>query len=473
MFSIGRILRESSKFTAVSVLSKLVSLPVTVILGRALSAEQFGAVAAVTLVLQYASLISPGFTNASAREIAHHSGADEAALAEDVESVANAADLCFSLVAFAVLLGVAAFQVTTFGRVAYGAVALIYLAERFKTYYFNANYYRQRFNVNVLANTVGAFANPVVAVLLVSSVHEYALLAAPLAASVAGTFCYALRSDQGLVFRWDPRQALRLFKVGSVLSLTGLAFWAYRLVDRTAITLFLSPAQLGYYFYAATYTLMALNVLADFGRVLESMLWSRLGASAQDAPLRNEVVKLSLFIACVGGAAIPVLQVGYEFLVTLFVPRFSGTSRLFDVMSLAILPSLVAMVPHVLLRSKVANKQHLLLWLYAGAALVGFGVDALAIKLGYGLVTIVWLSLACAALVAVVLVILTRTSVSGSPTELMRFAAELSLPAGAVLLAFLAFDGVRQLTGSALLAASVGPPIIGSLPLLRFMVKGR
>ncbi len=60
--SVRRILQESSKFTGVAVLSKVLSLPVTVFLGRNLSAEQFGAVAAVILVLQYASLISPGFT---------------------------------------------------------------------------------------------------------------------------------------------------------------------------------------------------------------------------------------------------------------------------------------------------------------------------------------------------------------------------------------------------------------------------
>ncbi len=248
-------------------------------------------------------------------------------------------NLLFSSLAFTVIMGVAWFQKTQFTRVGYATVALIYLAERFKTYYFNANYYRQRFNVNVVANAVGALANPLVRrPARADCTRVLHCWRAPLAASVAASVCYCrVHPEQQLRFRWDPVEALRLLKVGCVLSfvrasvLGGFAWWIAR-----RVTLFMSHSDLGYYFYAATYVLMGLNVLADFGRVLESMLWSRGGQVADTEQFRRDTVKLSLFIACVGGAAIPALQAGYETLITLLVPKFRGTVDLFNVMSLAI-----------------------------------------------------------------------------------------------------------------------------------------
>jgi O-antigen/teichoic acid export membrane protein len=442
--SVKRVLAESSKFTSVSVLSKLMSMPVMVFLGRRLTPEDFGVVASITLILQYASLASPGFTNASAREIAHYYGEGDEATAKRIESVANGADILFAAVVCTAIVGAAFMQTAQVRVVGFVIIAGVYLAERLKNYYYNANYYRQQFNVNVSASTVGSLASPLTSAGLVVFIGKYALLAAPLAASLSVVAYYAVRSKQRICFRWDFSEAVKLFKVGVVLSMAGLAFWGLRLADRTAITMFLPAADLGYYFYAMSYVLMALNILADFGRVLESMIWTETGKTADSKELRRDVKKLSLFIACAGAAAIPILQLGYYLVVFTMVPKFRGTTGLFNVLSLGIYPAVTCMVPSSLLTSKRINRQHLVLWVYSGAAALSFIAYVVAIKLGYGLDTIAWLSVGSVCLVSVWLVVLARDCLSSSAAGFAAFIGKLLVPFAASIVAWTALSVLRQ-----------------------------
>lgn len=467
---VGRILRESSKFTSVTVLSKLLSLPVMVVLGRKLSPEAFGTVASVTLVLLYAGLVSPGFTNASAREIAHHTDEGESPLVDKIESVANGSDFLFSLGIFGLILGAAFLQKTPIHIIGFIIISFIYISERIKTYYFNANYYRQNFNVNVLANTAGSLANPLTAVLFVGLIGAYALLVAPLAASLATTVYYFCCSKRRIHFAWDSEEAKRLFKEGIVLSLGGIVFWAFRLSDRTAVTLFMSESDLGHYFYAMSFVLMALGILADFGRVLESMLWSETGRSKSAMELRGDIKKLSLFIACVGGATIPALQLGYFLTVSTMVPKFGNTTSLFNVMSLGIYPVLLVMVPNVMLKSKMMSKERSILTIYSLATAFSFVVDVVAIKLGYGLIAIAWLSLLSLFLVCFWLILLIRDSVASSTKGFVIFSGKLLLPFAASLIACFALALLRKTTGTGAIMALcfLGIELIACAPFVVF-----
>lgn len=446
--SLKKLIKESSKFSGSTLLSKLLSLPVMIFLGRKLGAEDFGTVASITLVLQYAGLITPGFINAGAREIAHYYGEGDGTVAEKVESIANGADLLFSFLIFIFMFLASLFQKRQIYSLGFIIISFIFLSDRIKTYYFNANYYRQIYNINVAANTISSVITPLASIGLVFMIREYALLVAPLLASLSATVFYLVFSKQKVRFSWNVTETKKLFKVGIVLSLGGIVFWAFRLADRTAITLLMSKSDLGYYFYAMNFILMAINILSDFGRVLESMLWSETGRFKEGGELYEDIARLSLFIACVGGAAIPALQLGYYLLVITIVPKFTNTIELFNIMSLSIYPVLTLMVPNILLKSKTMNKQHCILIIYSVATAFNFIADVIAIKLGYSLNIVSWLSLATLLAVSFCLLSMIRNYVSSSTRDFVTFMGKLLVPFATSIIVYIAAALIPKITCS-------------------------
>ncbi len=84
--------------------------------------------------------------------------------------------------------------------------------------------------------------------------------------------------------------------------------------------------------------------------------------------------------------------------------------------------------------------------------------------------TIAWLSLICASLVSLWLIVLTRASVSSTPTGFLRFVGKLLGPAGAVLIAFLVTLWGRQSVGVPHVLALSCACIVGAVPLICFVV---
>ena len=387
-FSIKNIIKQSAKFNVVGIISFLILIPTQLIIGKFLLPEEYGIISFVALWALYGRLANPGMLSAAAREVPYLLGKRKEGKTKLIQDVSISSDIIWSILPFLVILIASLYYPDRIIKIALIITGINFLLTRFAGYWSTFNFAKQNFTLVAVGKLIGAIAKPVFIIIAIYWLKIYAVLLAPMFSDLLTFLYYLKKGPIGYHFQWDWRVIKKLVKVGIAFSLGGLIFYGYRMADRTVIASRLSLHELGLFTFAIGFILFAVNFLADFGRVLEPILWKNSGEGEKAVESFLIIKRIAVYFALLTAIGIPLLQIAYGYIIPLVNPNYINSISVFNVLSLYIFLAALAMFPAVCLNSSVVNKQSQLTFLYGIGLGLAVLLDLILVHLGYGIVPI-------------------------------------------------------------------------------------
>ncbi len=426
--SIINIARNSMKFTFVKVISAVAGLAVTLYAATILTPTEYGTYGLLTLWLMYVGFVAPGIYSAASREIPVLMGKGREKDALRVQNVSVSAELLYTIAPTAVIIGASFLYADTVLRIGLLIIAMSYVANRLITLWAHINFIRQKFNTVALGNLVVTIVSPIVILASLQWLKVYALIAGPLVAHAVALVYYFTKGAIGFRFSLDKREIIRLVKIGIVLQGLGIMYWAFRMADRTIIAAALPLAQLGFYTFAMGFLTYALTFFGDFGRVLQPILWQEAGTAESVHKGFRDTRRIAVYMALGTAMVIPLAQLIFTLIATLLTKKYIDAIPIFNVLSYNLYLVAIAIIPSLILKSSLVNKQKLTLLFYSIGLALNIGFDILVIKLGYGVVGVAWVTICTQGLVTLILYYMIKNYIYKTPGEFVRFAAVLLIP---------------------------------------------
>jgi O-antigen/teichoic acid export membrane protein len=426
--SITNIARNSLKFTSVNFLAALISMPVMIYAATILVPEEYGIYGFLGLWLMYAGLISPGFLAAGLREMPVLLGRGKEREALEIQNISLSAEILYAIIPFVVIIGASFFYSSTVLKHGLIIIAVSYVASRLANFWSGMNFIREKFNPVVKGNLIVAILTPLAILAAVNWLGVYALLIATLIANVVVWVYYLKKGAINYHFKFDRSEAVKLIKVGVVLQALNLAFWAFRLADRTIIAAMLPLEQLGLYVFAMQFIMVMLQIPTDFGNVLTPILWREAGKADSILEGFKDTRRIAVYLALGTAVLIPIAQLGFYLVVSLITTRYIGSIPIFYVLSYNLYLASMGIIPALILSSSIVNKQKIGLYCYSiGLALnIIFGI--LVVKLGYGVVGVAWVTICTQGLATFILYRFIKGYIFRDVKEFVRFWVRILFP---------------------------------------------
>lgn len=440
------IIRHSAKFNIVSIVSMLIQIPNQLIIGMFLAPQEYGIISFVALWGLYAGLINPGTLSAGQREIPFLMGKNEQEQIIKVQNIAVTSDLIYSILPFFVILCSSFFYSNKMIKVGLILTAFSFIANRFVTCWSSVNFVKQKFTDVAIGRLISAILTPII---IIGTIYWfdgiYVVLTAPLISTIFMGIYYLKKAPIGYYFRFEWTETLRLIKIGLVFSLFGLIFYGYRMADRTLVASFLPLYDLGLFTFAMGSITFGMNFLADFGRVLEPILWEHSGKAEDPADSFINTKRMAIYMALVTAMIVPLVQVGYDLTVRILVPNYIESIPLFFILSNMLFLAAMATVPSVILTSVVINKQTLLTGIYAIGVVINISLGLLVIHLGFGVEAIAFVTILSQGMVTLISFFLARNYMIRQEKGFALFLWQVTLPFILCVL-FSVFHGVLSST---------------------------
>jgi O-antigen/teichoic acid export membrane protein len=426
--SIISVARNSIKFTSVKVIAAVTMLGVTLYAGTLLTPEEYGTYGLLILWLMYVSLVSPGIYIAASREIPIFLGRGQDEDALRVQNISISAELLYMIVPAAVIIGASFFYTDNLMKTGLLIITASYIVTRLASIWASVNIARQRFNTAAMGNLVITIVSPAVILLTLHWLKVYALIIGPLTAHAVAMAYYFTKGAIGFRFHLNRREIIRLVKIGIVLQGLFIMAWAFRLTDRTIIAAALPLAQLGLYTFAIGFLTQALNLFQDFGMVLQPTLWREASTAESVFQGFKDTRRIAVYLALGTAILIPLAQLIFFLIVTLVTKKYIDSIPIFSVLSYNLFLMAIAIVPTIILNSSLVNKQKIMLGCYAIGLVLNIGFDILAVRLGYGVIGIAWVTIGTQGLVTLFFYYFIKDYLFKTNVEFTRFAAIIILP---------------------------------------------
>ncbi|MBA7541018.1 hypothetical protein ES705_33324 [subsurface metagenome] len=426
--SITNALRQSAKFNAVQIIGNLISIPKSIIVASILLPKDYGVISFLGLWMMYSGLVNPGILSAGQREIPYFLGRNEEGKALRVQNVSITGDLFYSLLPFLVILLSSFFFSNPVIKIGLIITAFSFIIGRFVNYWPGINLLKQNFTLVAKGNLIASISSIIIISSLIYWLRVYAVLIAPIIVSLILGIYYWRKGDIGYRFQFNLDEIKRLAKVGIILALGTLAFWGYKMADRTIIAAKLPLGELGLYAYAMTFIMLGVNLFSDFGRVLQPVLWESSGKVENINKAFGDTKRIAIYLAVVTGVIIPFSQLCFYLLVKLVTKKYVGSIPVFYVLSYNFYLFSLSIIPSIILTSKIIDLQKVPTILYS----VGLGLniifDLLVIHFGYGVLGIAWVTIITQGLITFILYFFVRKYVFTKIKEFIAFLFYISTP---------------------------------------------
>ena len=416
--SIVQVVKDSSKFSIVNILSSLIGIPITIFVATILVPEEYGIYGFLSLWLLYAGLIGPGIYAAGYREIPVLLGKDKKDEALRIQNSSITSEMLYSLLPFTVILVSSLFFSNNIIRIGLVIVAVSYISNQTVKYWSGINFLKQKFNLVAKGNLLAVIVSPLVILVGVYWLKVYALLIAPVLVALVSGIYYYKKGPIDFHFIFSRRETKRLLKIGIVLQAGTLAYWGFRLADRTIIASLLSLEELGLYTFSISFVMVGVVFFSNFGNVLEPIIWKETGKTNNPFDGFRETRRIAIYIALVSAITVTISQLGFFSVVSLVATKYVGSISIFFVLSYNLFLIPVTIVPAIILTSSVVNKQKLFLGLYLAGLVLNVIFDIVVISYGYGVVGIAWITICTQGMVTFVLYSLIRDMVF--PTDFLK-----------------------------------------------------
>ena len=426
--SITSIVKQSAKFNLISVVSLVIQIPNQLIIGMFLVPSEYGIISFVTLWSLYAGLINPGMLSAGQREIPYLIGKKKEEQSIKVQNITISSYLLYNIFPFIAILCASFFYSNKMIKIGLILTAFFFIVNRFAICWSSINFIKQRFTIVAIGRLIGALLTPIIIISSIFWLGIYSVLIAPLISVVFIVIYYFTRGPIGYRFEIEWTEVIRLIKIGFIFSLSGAVFYVYRMADRTIIAYFLSLRDLGLFTFAMGFIMFGMNFLADFGRVLEPILWEHSGKvkNLEDSFINTD--RMAIYMALLTAMIIPLVQVGYIIVVNLIVPNYIESVSLFLVLSNLLYLGSMATIPSVILHSVVVNKQAVVTGVYGISVGINIVLDLLMIYLGYGIKAIAFVTIISQSIVTFTSYYLAQKYMFSLPRVFVRFMISISAP---------------------------------------------
>ena len=426
--SIANVVKQSAKFNVVQVIAQLILIPRSIIIAMVLFPEDYGIIAFLSLWPMYAGLINPGIHSAGGREMVYLLGKDEKDSALRIQNIYVTGDLVYSILPFLVILFASFFFHNPVVRVGLVITSVSFALGCILSRWSGVNFARQKFTLVAKGRLINAISSVSVVLILIWWLKVYAVLLTPIFCSIVVGIYYWKKGPIGYRFQFDLSEIKRLAKVGIVLALGTLAFWGYKMVDRTIIAAKLPLAELGLYAYAMTFIMLGWRFFIDFGNVLQPILWEHSGKVKSTVEAFSDTKRIAIYLAVITAVIIPLSQLCFYLLVNIITKKYTASIPIFYVLSYNFFLASLAIIPSIILTSKIISMQKITTTLYW----IGLGLntvfDLLVIRLGYGVIGIAWVTIITQGLVTFLLYVFVRKYVFVKIREFFFFLLHILIP---------------------------------------------
>ena len=426
--SVIKILKESAKFNIVQVIGQIISIPKNIIVALVLLPKDYGVIGFLGLWTMYSSLINPGILSAGHREIPYFLGRNEENEALRVQNISITGDLLYSLLPFLVMLFASFFFSNPLIKIGLVITAFSFIIGHFVNYWKGINFLRENFTLVAKGNLISSISVVIIISALIYWMRIYAVLIAPIIVSFIIGIYYWRKGDIGYHFDFDWKEIKRLAKVGIILALGTLAFWGYKMADTTIIAAKLPLGELGLYTYAMSFIILGWNFFADFGRVLEPVLWEHSGKVENINEAFSDTKRIAIYLAVVTGAIIPFSQLLFYLLIKLVTKKYVGSIPIFYVLSYNFYLASLVIIPNIILASKIVNMQKIPTIIYSIGLGLNIVFDLLVIHLGYGVIGVAWVTIITQGLITFISYFFARRYVFTQIKEFVFFLFYILIP---------------------------------------------
>ena len=419
--NITDIIKQSAKFNIVKIITGFIYIPRNVVIAAFLLPEEYGIVGFLSLWLTYANFLNPGIFSAGQREIPYFLGKNKENEMLRVQNISISASLLYSIIPFLVIFCASFFFDNPVIKIGLIITAISFVITRLVNYCVQTNFSKQKFTLVAKGNLINAVSVFIALIALIFYLKIYAILIAPIIGATITGFYYFKKSSLGYKFQFDWGEIKRLFKVGIVLSLGAFVFWGYAIADRTIIAASLSLRDLGLYVYAIGFVRFGGDIFADFGRVLQPILWEKSGREKKFIDAFSDTKRVAVYLAVSTALAIPFFQTCFYFLVNLIIINYKESMFVFYILSCNLYLASLIVIPNLILASKVVNKQAICTTIYLIGLVLNIVFDLIVIRLGYGIYGIAWVTVISQGLATFVAYFLIRKYVFGQSKEFVFF----------------------------------------------------
>lgn len=419
--SIINVAKNSLKFTTVGAISALLGVPVSIYVATILVPEEYGVFGFLGLWLMYATIISPGVLVAGLREVPVLLGRGKEEEALRIQNISISSEMLYLVIPFVIILGASFFYSDTVLKLGLVIIAASYIMKSLARLWSGTNRIREKFNIVAKGDLISAILAPIVILASVNWLGVYALLIGPLIAGTVLWIYYLKKGPINYRFKLERSEIIRLIKVGIVLQTGTLVYWIFRLTDRTIIASMLPLEQLGLYAFAMTFIMYAAKPLADFVGVLQPVLWREAGKADDNSEGFKDAKRLAIYITLGTAVIIPIIQLGSCLVINLVTTNYIDSLPVLYVLSYILYFWALGAIPSLILTSVTVNKQNILLCIYAIGLALNIVFDLLAIKLGYGIVGVAWVTIGTQGLATLIAYYFVRDYISRSTKEFVKF----------------------------------------------------
>lgn len=377
--NITNVARNSIRFSLVGLVAVAIGIPASIYTTAILLPEQYGIYGVLTLWLTYALLIGPGLFLAGRREIPVLLGQGQDKNAKRIQNISLSGELLYILLPFAVIATSSLFFPDPLMKSGLLLIAITYLSTQLVNFWSGIVFIREKFGLAVKGNLILAILTPLLIVASVNWIGIYSLLLAPLVANVIAWIFYLKVSSIEFRFTWDAHELMRILKVGIVLQFSTLAYWGFRLADKTVVASMLTLEEMGLYTAAAVFVTYAQVLPTDFTRVLTPVLWRESTDGFKDTG------RIVVYVALATAILIPFMQLVFYLIREVITAQYIGSIPIFNILSYNIYLAMICTAPAIVLSSSVANRQNAVLVAYLMGMALEIGLAVLLVKLGYGI----------------------------------------------------------------------------------------
>lgn len=403
------IFKYSYKLSLANVIGYALQIPVSLYVAAKLGPQNYGLVAFVMLWAFYGRLIRPGLLGASGREMPHYIGKGQADSAIYIQNVCVTSEFIYYLFSAAVIIISSFFFKNNVVRVGLVLVAISLIVDLIDSFYTNAQWVFQRFDILARINLLKAVITPLLTFLLVYSLQTYGLLVLPIAVSLFSICCLLFYvPNHNFAITFDYKKLIYLCKVGITLQLLTFLFWAFRGIDRTIIAIYFSAEQLGYYAFAMAFIHNIYKLIADFDRVLGPVMLQELGRAGNALLIQKEFNQLMILLTLAGAAVTNLVQACFGAAIFWLLPKFIPSIAIFEIFAFNIIFTTILIVPYNLLLSSVVNKQRLSNIIYAIASILSILLAYPVVKMGGGPIGIACLFVVVQMMIAISMLVVSK-----------------------------------------------------------------
>lgn len=378
--NITNVAKNSLKFSVVGTLAAAIGIPANVYVTTVLSPEKYGIYGILVLWLTYAPLIGPGLLATARREIPALLGIDKVKEAQGVQNIAISGELLYMTLPFLAMIGASFFFSQPEMKYGLIAVGVTFIAMQLVNFWSGVIIIREFFGVVVKGNVILAIIIPVLTMATVNWLGIYSLILSPLIASLCTYIFFIKTRILKFHFVWNTLEVKRLLGIGIVLQLISLIYWGFRLVDRTIVASVLPLTDVGIYTAAAIFVTYAQVLPTDFSRILTPVFWKESATQGF-----ADTYRIVVYIALATAMLIPCMQLLFYLVREILTQEYIASIPVFNILSYNIYLAMICTVPNLILTSRVANRQNVMLFVYLIGLVLNIGLSLLAIHLGWGI----------------------------------------------------------------------------------------